>query len=196
MQVGLISATDVQTIAKCLNQLEGDGTTIKTFEIGVHEGNTSRYIRDYVISSGKKNSHFGVDNQQDFKMGSPFEECRFIIGDSVQVCYRLPNDWFDFGFIDANHAYHRVIADYVAYAPKIKVGGILAFHDTNPRIKKYQDYQQVGNKTDERMYIKVRDALIDIGLLGGTAFPEWELLYDIWDLENGASGITAFKKIA
>lgn len=195
IKYGLISVQDGKTIEKCLDLIIERGVNyLLTFEVGVHSGLTSIAIRDYIKSKGKQNRHYAIDNQQDFQMEAPYPQCEFIIGDSVEMSHELSNDVFNFGFIDANHSLHRVIADFVAYAPKIKVGGILAFHDTNPNIKTFKDYQQVGNKEDERMYIQVRKALTLIGLFDN-AFPEWELLYDIWDLDNEASGITAFIKI-
>lgn len=194
MEWGLISQKDGETIKKCLDLIINNGVNyLLTFEIGVNDGRTSRAIRDYIKSKGKQSRHFCVDNQQDFEMEAPYNGCEFIIGDSVEVSHQLTNDVFNFGFIDANHSFHRVIADFVAYATKIKVGGILAFHDTNTMIKPYTDYQKVGSKSDERMYISVRPALNAIGLLDN-AFPEWELLFDEYDIENGASGITAFIK--
>ncbi len=37
---------------------------------------------------------------------------------------------FDLLFIDTDHAYHNVRDEYVKYAPLVRSGGIIAFHDT------------------------------------------------------------------
>lgn len=196
IKYGLISDTDWNTIKKCLDLIIFDGANfLLTFEVGVNAGDTSRALRDYIQSKGKQNRHYAIDNQQDFKMESPYPQCEFIIGDSVEMSHELTNNVFNFGFIDANHSFHRVIADFVAYSPKIKKGGFLLFHDTNPNIKSFKDYQQVGNKEDARMYIQVRPALKAIGLFDN-AFPEWELVWDEFDKNNDASGICIFKKVA
>jgi predicted O-methyltransferase YrrM len=39
---------------------------------------------------------------------------------------------FDFAFIDGDHSYDGVRADWLAYSPKIRPGGMVAFHDTWP----------------------------------------------------------------
>ena len=41
-------------------------------------------------------------------------------------------DWYqpvDLLFIDAGHKYAEVLADYLAWSPFVKLGGVLAFHD-------------------------------------------------------------------
>lgn len=195
IKYGLISATDWRTISKTLDLAMAKlGGNINTFEIGINEGHTSRAIKGYIESKGWKTVHYAVDNQQDLEMKAPFPECNFFVGDSVSMSYYLSDDVFQFGFIDANHSFHKVIADFVAYAPKIVKGGFLLFHDTKPNIPKFRDYQKVGSEKDERMYISVRPALEAIGLYDG-AFPEWEVLFDEHDPENLMGGVTVFKKL-
>jgi SAM-dependent methyltransferase len=46
-------------------------------------------------------------------------------GDSVKMAAGLPDGHFDAIYIDADHHYDPVLADLVAYAPKLKPGGIL-----------------------------------------------------------------------
>ncbi len=38
----------------------------------------------------------------------------------------------DLLFIDADHSYHAIVADYAAWLPKVRVGGHLALHDSLP----------------------------------------------------------------
>jgi predicted O-methyltransferase YrrM len=38
----------------------------------------------------------------------------------------------DFLFIDGDHSYANVLGDYEAWSPKLKPGGVLAFHDYHP----------------------------------------------------------------
>lgn len=197
IQYGLISETDAKTIEKTLSLImqEFPNDYIITCEVGIHNGETSRGMAKYLQSNNRKFAHTAIDNQQDFKMGRPYEECLdFLIGDSVEMSARLVDDFYHFCFIDANHSFHKVIADFVAYTPKIKKGGYLLFHDTNPNIVSYKDYQKVGSEAHENMYISVRRALKAIGLFDN-AFPEWELIFDEFDQENEAGGICVFKKI-
>lgn len=48
---------------------------------------------------------------------------------SLIAASKLPDKWFDFVFIDANHAYESVKRDIEAWAPKVRSGGIVSGHD-------------------------------------------------------------------
>jgi len=50
---------------------------------------------------------------------------------SVDAARRFSVGSFDFVFIDADHYYKSVVADILAWWPRVKVGGILAGHDYN-----------------------------------------------------------------
>jgi predicted O-methyltransferase YrrM len=52
-------------------------------------------------------------------------------GNTVEIAERLANEEFVFLFIDADHVYESVVEDFNNWAPMIKVGGQVAFHDTN-----------------------------------------------------------------
>lgn len=44
----------------------------------------------------------------------------------------LGDDLFDVAFIDGDHRYQGVRADYLTWAPLVRAGGLVAFHDTWP----------------------------------------------------------------
>jgi cephalosporin hydroxylase len=82
-----------------------------------------------------------------------------IIGDSHdpgiarQVAALGP---FDFVFIDADHSYSGVMADFLAYAPMVRPGGLIALHDILPNredkrieIWKYWPLIQAAYRTAE-----------------------------------------------
>jgi cephalosporin hydroxylase len=48
------------------------------------------------------------------------------------VKVRLGDKKIDFLFIDGDHSYKCVKADYDNYSPLVRKGGIIAFHDTEP----------------------------------------------------------------
>lgn len=48
---------------------------------------------------------------------------------SVTAAATFPDGHFDFCYIDANHAYESVVADLAAWAPKVRVGGMISGHD-------------------------------------------------------------------
>ena len=52
-----------------------------------------------------------------------------IKGRSLDVARLFPDASVDVVYIDANHSYDHVVADIVAWLPKIKPGGLIAGHD-------------------------------------------------------------------
>lgn len=52
-----------------------------------------------------------------------------IKGDSAEVAKDVPDESLDFVYIDAAHDYENVKIDIQAWAPKVKVGGIVAGDD-------------------------------------------------------------------
>jgi hypothetical protein len=49
--------------------------------------------------------------------------------DSVRAAKFVPNDFLDFVFIDADHSYGGVKADFDAWWPKLKDGAWMSGHD-------------------------------------------------------------------
>lgn len=60
---------------------------------------------------------------------SPYKGCEILRGDSLEVAKTIPDGSLDFVFIDADHAYHAVVKDVAAWAPKVRKGGIVSGHD-------------------------------------------------------------------
>jgi hypothetical protein len=194
MKRGLINELDALIIEKTLTRVINEFQwTIKTTEIGIYNGDTSRGIHQFFIDNGRSHFHTAIDSQKDFKMESPFPECRFIIGNSSEVYNELQDNSQAFIFVDANHSFPSVIADFFCYADKVSPGGYMAFHDTGKHIKFMYDYQRVGSESDPDMYISVRRALKKIGLLDNK-FPGWELIYDDADPNDEAGGIVVIQK--
>lgn len=48
------------------------------------------------------------------------------------VTRELAGERFDFAFIDGDHTYDGVRADWLAWSPLVRSGGLVAFHDTWP----------------------------------------------------------------
>ena len=58
---------------------------------------------------------------------------RFVQGYSDEVARQFADESFELVFIDADHTEEWVSRDLVAWAPKVKRGGILAGHDYDSR---------------------------------------------------------------
>ena len=60
---------------------------------------------------------------------------------SVEAAPELEDGSLDFVFIDANHSYDAVKNDIIAWAPKVRSGGVLCGHDYNsfPGVQKAVD---------------------------------------------------------
>jgi len=206
---GLISETDGKVIEKTIDLIckEWDDEIINICEIGLYNCETSIGIMNYYwqhhITDIKSINYTGIDNNKDKWIIAP-DWMNFISGNSNEVYNQLGDNSQHLIFIDGCHNFPSVIQDFFCYAPKVKVGGYLAFHDTGKHIKPFKDYQGVGSKEDSDMYISVRKALETIGLLweeGRNLFidryaEEWELIFDEADKKDEAGGVCVFKKIA
>jgi hypothetical protein len=123
-------------------------------EIGVERGDFSRSIlrkarprRLHLIDCWEKHHaglnypHDGFDNSQpDHDENYSYVLRRFAaeIGSGQIVVHRgyslpalcgFPDAYFDWIYIDANHAYDAVAAELSAALPKVKPGGVIAGHD-------------------------------------------------------------------
>ncbi len=206
---GLISETDARTIAKTIDLIFKDmgGLTtdnISTTEIGIYNGSTSRYIRELIYSDHRNlhtHIHTAIDNEKEKPVEKPFEYCNLIIGNSTEVYNQLEDNSQQFIFVDGNHSFPAVVSDFFCYAPKVKVGGYMAFHDTGNHIIPLTGYQS-GALDNPDSYVAVRKALKAIGLMNniapyyeGDGIKEWQLIFDEADETDQFGGICVFKKL-
>jgi hypothetical protein len=61
------------------------------------------------------------------------ETIDMIKGDHSVLHSNYPDEFFDFVYIDSNHAYEPTVRDIDQWWPKVKKGGILAGHDYRDR---------------------------------------------------------------
>lgn len=192
---GWLPEYDCRTMEMALDAVctlfpEGD---INLCELGVHQGNTSRGMRDYLASKGRGIKHTGVDNRRDTQTIEPFEGSKLIIGNSIEVYNQIPDESQHFIFIDANHSYPMTMADFLVYSDKVVKGGMVAFHDTGAQIKPMTDFQGIGDMDDPDMYIACRKAVKKLGLLDNK-FEGWSLLLDRWDDNFHTGGMVVVVK--
>lgn len=221
---GLISGIDSETIMKTIDIIckECPGEVINTCEVGVYSGLSSRAIYEYVTSKqygtttsvptqgmGIKNyecNHIGIDNGKDGEELRDFpKEGTFIKGNSNEVYNQIRDNSQHLIFIDGLHTFPAVVSDFFCYAPKVKTGGFLCFHDTGKHLDSLSGWQGVGDKNDPDMCLGgVRKALRAIGILDttytaleadGTFLEDWELIFDEADPNDTGGGVSIFRKI-
>jgi len=113
-------------------------------EIGMFGGGTmnlwSKFAKDEALLVGVDIE----DRVKGRKTNKPTQKFISIIGDSTsqdtidKVSQALNGNYVDYLFIDGNHVYDFVKADYMNYSKFVKTGGVIAFHDTygNDHVKK------------------------------------------------------------
>lgn len=207
IKYGLISKVDAAVIEKTIDLIIADfpNQPIRVLELGIYSGETGKGIKEYIQSKNRECFLTGIDNNAD---GEPIRFAPYydkLIGkNSTEAAYLLEDNSQHFIFVDGNHSFAAVIADFFCFAPKVKYDGFLAFHDTAPHIAPFTDYQKTGSKDDPDQYIAVRKALKTIGVIersciafegDGLFIDEWDLIFDEADTENEAGGICCFKKL-
>lgn len=154
-----------------VNQFKKEGIVVA--EIGTYDGGTSLAIAPIVKEVNGKfiavdwfignetigGPGHGFDEKQhdtvinNFKHNINEVECNDIttIYDmpSLEAADLLEDKSLDICFIDADHRYKAVKADILAYAPKVKNGGILCGHDLEDGIEVYfNTYSEEELKSD------------------------------------------------
>lgn len=104
-----------------------------TLEVGVYNGATSLILA--LLMKENNGIHYGIDIDQEHlnKFGRLAEEygvrdnIRLFCADSGYIDWKIP---LDLAFIDGNHNREWVLRDIDVFAPNIKRGGFLCFHDS------------------------------------------------------------------
>lgn len=113
-------------------------------EIGVFEGRTSRRMietmpRDGTMTcvdpffSGRVGISYGhwISRAQVRRARRPDVKVRFQRKLSYEYALEC-DEQFDLVFIDADHKYEAVKRDWLDWSPKVRVGGRIALHDSQP----------------------------------------------------------------
>ena len=137
----------------------------KVAEIGCWKGRSTACLGVEIINSGKKIDLYAIDSWKYFegteqpvssqeKFDLIYKEfknnmqplgsiVKIIRSTSIKASMSIPNNFFDFIFIDANHTYDSVKEDIYLWEPKLKPGGIIAGHDyftsVHPGVKRAVD---------------------------------------------------------
>lgn len=162
---------------------------LRMVEIGTHRGGTARAIKDWCQGAGMLLEYWGVDNGALGVAEPPFPDAKFIQGDSAQVFFEVPFN-LDIAFIDGDHGGNAVILDTLHYGKRVRIGGVLLFHDTAPHIQ--QTMREAQGPDHPWWYNSV---LAAHGVMG---FPtaNWKLLYDMHDPAAKIGGMQAYLRLA
>lgn len=220
IKYGLISETDGLTLQKVLDLILSENpesclthenimtsTPICITEVGLFDCGTAGGIFSY-LSTKCAIRYTGIDNEVLKPIKAP-EYINYIKGNSSDVYNQIEDNSQHLIFIDGCHTFPAVIADFFCYAPKVKPGGYIAFHDSGRHINPLHGWQGVGDKNDPDFCLGgVRKALDTIGLFnrwGGcslsgemidhTGCRGFELIFDEADTNDEAGGITVFKRL-
>lgn len=210
MTRGLISELDAQTIEATLRLiLDVNRDVINITEVGLFNCATAIGICEFLQENGVISIDYtGIDSEKDKPINPP-SWMNYIKGSSNEVYYKLKDNSQDLIFIDANHSFASVIADFYCYASKVKENGYFVFHDVGKHIKPMSGYQS-GEVDNPDSYVSVRKALQAIGLFSGDSsgrtldftydfyradVTNWELIYDRADEMDEFGGICVFKKM-
>ncbi len=129
-----LAGPECELFQKLLKDYEGTGV-----EIGCLDGFSSAIILECSKLVLHSIDPFIPDSMAPNLIGSRvrFMENVQPFGDrsklSAEYSYNIVKDWdkpLDFLFIDGDHNYHAVMQDFVQWTPHLKVGGLLAIHDS------------------------------------------------------------------
>ena len=101
----------------------------RVLEIGVHRGGSARVWRDVL----KPELLIGINERDEIE--GERDRMTLIFGRSQavsvheRVVERLAGQGIDFLFVDGGHLYEEVREDWGLYAPLVRAGGVVAFHD-------------------------------------------------------------------
>lgn len=183
---GSILEEDAQVIEATLSQLLPLGK-IKWLEVGIYAGGTGRGVRDFCAVHDVTLEWWGIDAGYITEPAIPFAGANVIKGRSEEVYPQVP-DGFDGIFIDGCHCRNHVVLDALNFAPKVKPGGFLLFHDTCPSAQG-KGKQPCGPDLPE-FYVSTLAAFV----LMGWPRPGWSLFMEKYREGAELGGVRSYRK--
>lgn len=199
----LITPTDKITIQNMVESMCDSirGDTLNFLEIGTYNGSTAWGVKEITEAKGKWLNYWGVDTMtHDAEL---WPEAIMVLGDSTKIFYLIPDLPFDILFIDGPHNSGNCMLDFLNFAPKVKVGGLIMFHDSSPSSQFPLDCKLPPEKVKEwnergweiPVYHEFGTAvLVAIHKLGLSHRTDFERVGDYWSWEP-YGGISVYRKM-
>ncbi len=110
-------------------------------EIGVFEGETSVKMIE-ALPIGGKYTGIDINDYRKLDFNKAGKGWNFILGESIKVLANMPEDHFDFIFVDGDHSWENILPEFKEIERVIKPGGVIAYHDSIhlPDVKKLIEY--------------------------------------------------------
>ncbi len=194
---GAILVEDVVVLETCLREAIYDANgerPVRVVEIGMHDGGTARGIERFLNERGAGLSYVGVD-PDDGTTRPRYVPAggRTIIGATAEVSHEVEapfNGGLDLVWVDDCHCVNHVVLDTVHYAPLVRIGGFMLFHDVNPRGQGF-DHQYHGPEIPEfGLAIDAAHARIR------WPFPNWSMVLEKWPDDVRNCGTRAYRRHA
>jgi len=186
---GAILNEDVEVLEGCLTESMRSTDVFRVLEIGMHDGTTARGIERFLHNCGLSLEYYGIDPDPGTSRPryTPAGG-KVIVGDSCEVFNQVP-DSLDLVWVDGCHCFNHVVLDVLHYAPKVKAGGFMCFHDINPA-GQGQEHQYHGPVIPEF-------GLAVVAALNAVKFPwgGWQLFASKTPPEVHNCGTAAYRKI-
>jgi predicted O-methyltransferase YrrM len=98
-------------------------------EIGVFEGETSVKMIEALPIGGY---YAGIDitDYRKHNLERSGVAVDFILGQSITVIQSMPANHFDFIFVDGDHSFENILAEFKEIERVLTQGGVIAYHDT------------------------------------------------------------------
>lgn len=110
-------------------------------EIGVFEGETSVKMIE-ALPIGGKYTGIDINDYRKLDFNKAGKGWNFILGESINVLKTMPENQFDFIFVDGDHSWENILPEFKEIERVIKPGGVIAYHDSVhlPDVKKLIEY--------------------------------------------------------
>lgn len=186
---------DVALLEKALLWTVQGGMKLRVLEIGTYAGDTSREIKRWADERHIELVFIGIDNGSHPSFaggvlpGAPFPEATMIYGDSAEVFHLVPTG-LDLVLVDGCHCINHVILDTLHYGAKVRLGGVMLFHDTSPEI------QQTMKDPHGPDIPEFHNSVVAAHRLMGFPTPNWKLLARAYEPGAPWGGMSVYEKVA